>query len=243
MQNTLADNAVRIDHNLERKAERSRADLAEHRWHWTLDASNEQRVSARTYAKAVGKGVQTILDMAQGYDDWRSADGPSGALSEYLARAKLRGNDRVAIEAVASAKGVKVDTARKHYAQEVRAVRATAEERAARRGTAYEDEVKPTADRRATQAKATKGRKADAAGRTNLRLMVIEGKIAAAMRYLRSALEESEGVVLSPEDAADIADQVARLKAIANLLEVRLVGTSDVDWDAEMAKLVDGVQG
>jgi hypothetical protein len=243
MRTTLSETVVATDHQLEQKAARTRAELAKHRWHWTLDASNPARVTTQVYAKSTGRAATTILDMVNGYAEWARSGTAVTQLNDYLARAKLRGEDRTATEAVAQAKGIGVEAARRHHAPEVRAVKAVAQERATRRGTTFEEEAPATATRRAQHAKAERSRKADAATRTHARVLSIEGKIAAAMRYLRFALDESEGVVMSPEDAADIADQVGRLKAIANLLEVRLVGTSDVDWDAEMAKLVDGVQG
>jgi hypothetical protein len=234
--------AARQDAQLERAANRSRRDLAEHRWHWTLDTSNPRRVTPGQYAKLVNRHRRTIEDMVTGYAEWFKAGAQESALADYLATAKLRGDTKVATLAVAKAKNIGVDAARLGHAAEIRSVKATAEERAETRGTRVEDEVETVANKRAQHQATQQHVKTEAASRTNVRLISVEGKIAAAMRYLRSALDETNDVEFSADDRAEVAELVGKLKAVANLLEVRLVGSTDVDWDREMAKLTGNVR-
>lgn len=237
---TLLEQAIREDRHLEDAVNRSRMDLAYHRWHWTLDKQNPRRVTMSEYAKLLNRNQRTVVDMVNGYVDWREARVAPDALGEFLALAKLRGDTKEATVAVAEAKGIGVESARRHHAGEIRSVKATAQERAERKGTSVAQEVRSVAAKRQEHAAQTKQTKTEAARRKDFRLISIEGKVASAMRYLRSALDESEDVPLTDDERQEVADMVGRLKAVANLLEVRLVGSTDVDWDKEMAKLVGG---
>src|SRR4051812_37900776 len=112
---TLDRTIVEADKRLETKSERAREELAKHRWHWTLDKSNPDRVSIREYARQIGRHQRTVQDMVNGYADWlaSSTDGatPVSELADFQARAKLKGETLAATEAVAKARGVGIDSA------------------------------------------------------------------------------------------------------------------------------------
>jgi hypothetical protein len=48
-------------------AESTSQELAQHRWHWTLDESNPKRVSMRDYTDEVGRSYSTIRTSVKGY--------------------------------------------------------------------------------------------------------------------------------------------------------------------------------
>ena len=41
--------------------------LAQHRWHWTIDESNPERVSLSEYARSVGRHLSNIAAQVKGY--------------------------------------------------------------------------------------------------------------------------------------------------------------------------------
>lgn len=67
---------IDTDHRLSLEAETAQQQLAQHRWHWTLDESNPERVSIRQYAREVGKAYTTIHGMVKGYQIKGDRDGP-----------------------------------------------------------------------------------------------------------------------------------------------------------------------
>lgn len=105
---TLPAAVVAEDQQLEGEAERSREGLARHRWHWTLDETNPDRVPAREYARSVGRSKNTVLNMVNGYAAWAGRGAPPTELADELERAKLSGDRLAATEAVAEAAGVSV---------------------------------------------------------------------------------------------------------------------------------------
>ena len=79
--------------------------LAKHRWHWTLDETNDDRVSCRQYSRDVGRAESTIRQNAEGYDEWvrghaHASDTPAD-LGEAMERAVMGDRRDAATEAVA----------------------------------------------------------------------------------------------------------------------------------------------
>lgn len=237
----LSQAVVAEDARLERLAERSRLELARYRWHWTLDLRNEDRIAIPEYARQVSRHVRTIDDMVTGYRQWTENSNNVREFSDYLARAKLRGDDRHATEAVAAARGIGVETARRHHAPEIREVKATAQERAERRGTTVENEIGEVAQARRKVQNSREKVKAEEAKAHTIRYIEAEGLISVAMRNLRHLLDTTRTVEFSDDEQVLLADSLNRLKALLNLLEVQLVGAADVDWDKEMGKLTGGL--
>ena len=58
---------VARDHELEAAHEKTSEALAKHRWHWTLDESNPERLTIQEYARRVVRGRASIHRMAYGY--------------------------------------------------------------------------------------------------------------------------------------------------------------------------------
>jgi hypothetical protein len=240
----LDEKAVIRDHELETKVDRSREALAKHRWHWTFDSTNPGRVTVAEYASAIGRHVTTVRDMVNGYDDWLLAQreqkgGAPFSLTDFLARAKLRGDTLAATEAVASAKGISIDAARRHHAEEVRQVKDAATERAERAAepTTFEDEAQHVAEFRKRAADSARREKASKAKAHTMRYLSIEGKVARARRYLLSALTVAQDVEFLAEECEAMQHAADELRAILGLFDLRIAGDTTVDWDAEMVKL------
>lgn len=85
-------------------AESASESLAEHRWHWTLDESNRERVTVSTYARAIGKAQSTVFAQVNGYAAYRGTS--IGTLSEAIERANIGAERQAVTDAVADARGV-----------------------------------------------------------------------------------------------------------------------------------------
>jgi hypothetical protein len=248
MHDELSDRVVREDRRLEDTAERSRAELAKHRWHWTLDESNPNRVGVRAYARAIGRHWTTVNDMVNGYATWlaeQQKEGVGGtpytapSLVEAMALAKMRGETATAAKAIAKAKGIDVESVRRHHAGEIRSVKAAAEERVERSKTptTFDAEAERVAAGRVQGATTRKKKKAESKRRRTFRYVEVEGRIATMRREGLAALEVMQDVSFGDEERELLAAAVADLLAILKLIDLRLDVDASVDWDAEMRKL------
>jgi hypothetical protein len=231
---------VAEDHRLEQVAERGREELAQHRWHWTLDESNPERMPIREYARQVARSERVIRMMVNGYASWTATGTRRGKLNDEIERAALGEEKLAATEAVAKARGISVGTARQHHADEIREVRATATERAERRGTKPTEEIEQVVEDRARVQRGVRQAESERKAAHTLRYVEMEGKIAAAKRYLSEALRVAEDVPFADEERDLISETIGELRALLNLIDMRVAGRADVDWDAELAKLSGG---
>lgn len=92
MTEQLSPQVIAADRRLDDNAKRASEDLAKHRWHWTLDESNPDRVSIRAYARAVGRHHRTISVQANGFSAWVAQ--PAAPPSEHIERAGIGIDDR-----------------------------------------------------------------------------------------------------------------------------------------------------
>jgi hypothetical protein len=114
----------------------------------------------------------------------------------------------------------------------------TARERALDRGTTVDHEIQRAAEwrektRRAAQAETNERRKAQ-----TMRYVQFEGLIGKAMQSLRTILRDSEGVDLDDELRELLTSSLGNLRALLNLIDLRIAGETNVDWDAEFERLV-----
>lgn len=233
--NELPNEVVATDARLEEQRNRSLEDLARHRWRWTLDESNPERVTIREYARQVGRSKPAIAKMVNGYAAWSVGTDPF-PLPEAIERAAVGIEKESVIDAVASAENLTFETARKRY-DDVREVRTMAQERAERRGTTVEEEARGVAEERVKERQANKQREQQHKAAHSLRYVEIEGHLAAAQRRLTSALNTAQDVGWDGDEIELIADSVAKIRALLNLIDMRITGEASVDWDAEMEKL------
>ena len=235
---SLSKKAIAEDHDLELRANRTAERLAKHRWHWTFDESNPDRVSITAYAKAVGRSQPLIRKWVRGYNEFVISDG-SYPLSESIERAALSAEKETAVEAVAEAKGITFSTAATaaEHRKEATAVLETARERAERKGTTVEEEVPVVANQRAKMREADKKRTTTRKAKHGFRYIEIEGHLAAAQRRLSQALSTAQDVAWDDEEIELLTDSLGKIRAVLNLIDMRIAGETDVNWDAELASL------
>lgn len=238
---------VAEDRRLDAAAVRSQEDLARHRWHWTLDETNADRVSIKAYTRAVGlSDTAPISRMANGYAAWMAAkDGGMrncASLGEHIRRAGMSAEREAATEAVAKATGRSFITASATNANEVAEVTRAARERAEARGTRVEDEVEHVAEWRARGRASRDAQQARAAATSSLQWVEVRAALAAARRHLRVALDESDGVEWTSEEADLLRRSIDCTRATLDLVELRVTGAAGIDWDAELAKLSDDAE-
>lgn len=229
-------NYVKIDNQLEAVADASTEALSEHRWHWTLDETNPDRVSIRQYATDVTRAPSTIRKMAKGYATWR-VERDHASLADHMARVGMSADKQAALTAVSKVKGKTASTVGRFEQDEVRAVLNDARERAEQHGTTIEEEVDTVAEWRAkgrvSREKRDKARKA----RHSMRFIEVDGAISAASRALRATLVEATDVPFDDEERELMGDSISKLEAVLALLKLELTGSADIDWDAELANL------
>lgn len=235
---------VERDRELEAAHGRTLAELAEHRWHWTLDEQNPKRVTFAEYARGVGRAPSIVQAMAHGYVAWQKnrhvpvAAGAPDNLYGFIEQAKLGAAKAEATQAVAVASGKSFATVATSGRSEVREVLATAQDRAERRGTRVSDELPKVAQARAASQKATRER--DASRRASaFRIVEFEGHLGAAVRRLRAALQLVRELEFEDEEVELIEGTIRQLRTLIELVDVRVTGQAGIDWDDEFAQIME----
>lgn len=238
---SLPAEVVETDQRLARSAD----ELMALRWHWTLDESNPDRISKSEYARQVGRDEATIRRDANAWAAWLEQEsagngrelGTPQTPSDFKELSKLSGERQEAAKAIAAATGKTPANVSANRRDEVDAVLNRARNRAEERGTRVEDEIGRAAEWQ-TKARKTAERdrreKRDAHG---MRYIEIEGHVGAAMQRLRRVLEIGEGVDFDADETDLIAEALGKLRALLSLIDLRITGTTDIDWDAELERM------
>lgn len=227
---------VQEDTELEGRIGKMSERLAKLRWHWTLDESNPARVSLRQYARDVGKGFSTIHSYANGYPDHRDRDIP---ISEAIQLAGMSSETESATKAVSGAREVSVSTAKQSRSTEVRRVREIARERAEKHGTTVEEEAPQVAEWIVKTEQAGKQISAERKERLGLRFVEMEAKLDKVKRGLVEAVRLAQEIGWGDEEVELLQHDLANIKSLLHLVDVALIGSTDVDWDKELAKLAE----
>lgn len=238
MSDALPRRVAAEDRRLEKAATTASEELARLRWHWTLDKSNDKRVSLRAYARGVGKSFAVVSQYAHGFELHRDQDVP---ISEAVARASMGAEREAATEAVAEARGVSFTHARSSRPTEVRRVREIARERVEKHGGTIEEHAAKAADWVVKSERAERNQAAGRKQRLGLRFVELEAHLEASRRRLTEALEVARAVEWEAEQQDMLRHTLANVKALLGLIDVALAGAADVDWDAELAALTDEV--
>jgi hypothetical protein len=231
----LPKTVVQADRKLEGATAAASELLAELRWHWTLDESNPDRVSLREYAREVGRDFRTIHKYAHGHA-LAAADGDIG-ISEAIERSAMGAETEAATEAVAKARDVSFSTVRQSRPTEVRRVRDMARERVERHGGTIEEQSAKAADWIVRSEKAAERTTAQRRERLGMRFVGLEDRLQRVRRELIQAVNEAAAVGWGDEERELLAQTLAQVKALLELLDMAVVGAVDVDWDAELAGL------
>ncbi len=232
----LPERIRKEDERLEGAAEKAGNQLAELRWHWTLDESNPERVSIREYGRSVGRNEKTIRAHAKGYAAFIAGAG-ARTLAECIEQAKMGTETLAAAEAVAEARGIGIKQTRQSRPVEVRRVREIARQRAEDNQTSVEEEAPKVAAwiKKSEQAEAR--RHDERAAKTSLRFVEMEGHLVKAKRELLDALNVGRVIDWGDEEQELLSDTLQNVRALLNLIDVALTGAADVDWDKELANL------
>ncbi len=239
----LPNEVVAADHQLEQSASKASESLTKHRWHWTLDETNPDRVSIRAYARAVGRGHQTILAQVNGYAAWQAQGGPAHrtTLGEQVERASMSVQKAEIVEAVAEANKVTFQGARQRYAPDVTRVREAVEKAVERKPDMTSEEktdyAKRTAETIARSKASEVTRRTERAKQRSAMFMRIDAKLAHARSDLQDVLHYGKDLGLSSDETEDVKGALDKIKSFANLIDLALTGSMDVDWDAELAKI------
>jgi hypothetical protein len=236
---SLPKKVIQEDHQLDKASSDAAERLMRHRWHWTLDESNPERVSFSDYARAVGRNRSTIQKHAHGYALIEADAGTGISATEAYERAGMGAETEAATAAVAEARGIGIQQARKARPVEGRRVREIARQRAEDHGTSVEEEAPKVADWIVKSEKAEQRRTTERKEKVGLRFVEMEGKLTKARGALIEALNVAHEVPWGDEERELLSATLANVKALLNLIDVALVGAADVDWDAELAKITE----
>jgi hypothetical protein len=237
---------VAKDHELDARTLKTSEALAKYRWEQILDP-NGPKYPMREYATAVGRAYSTINRFAKGYALYLARQGDrSGAITplsilDAIELARHGAETQVFTEAIAEGSEEPVQRIAHPGQRQRRAVIIEqARERAERRGTDPVDEARDIAKRqKQTQQMNAKHRQSKASQHTR-RWMDLEALLTRAKKALLDAIATSKDVKFDDEEIDLLRDSLENVKAVLNLLDVQLLGTPDVDWDASLARLTGG---
>lgn len=234
----LPAEVVTEDHDIESRIGRMSERLAKLRWHWTLNEENPDRVSLREYAREVGRSPRLIGMYAKGYLLFSEED--NLPIVEAIERASMGAETEVATEAVSKARGTTFTSTRQSRSTEIRRVREMARERAEQKGTTVEEEAPIVAEWIVKTEEAGKQVSSERKERLGLRFVEMEGKLDKVKRELVSAVRLAQDIEWGEEETELLTHTLDNIKALLHLIDTALVGSADVDWDAELAKLSEG---
>lgn len=244
MPTEVARSVIETDHKLEGTADRASEELAKHRWHWTLDESNPKRVAVREYARAVGRNDTTIARYAKGwatYVDRMAAPRAGGAgftLQDAIRQSEMSAENQEFAEAIAEGSGRPIaQVSRGDNRHKMHEIVGQAKARAERQGTDAVDEARRIAEQQRRSAEMDAKERERKRQRRTQRYVEIEGDLATAQRRLMHALRVAEGVGFDDDEMELIRDSIAKVRAVLDLIDLRMAGTPDIDWDAELTKL------
>jgi hypothetical protein len=234
----LPAEVIKTDHQLEEIASAADGQLAKHRWHWTLDESNPDRVTVSEYARHVGRSQHAVRIMTTGYAGW--IRDRSLSLGDHVTRARMGTETGAAADAVAKARGIPLRSASRsegQYSNETRRVRDIARQLAEERGTSVEEEAPKVAERIVKAEKAERVQQQEKAERVDLRVIEMEQHLLRMRREGVRALEIAKAIEFDDDGRDLISEAVASIKAVLGLIDAKLSGISGVNWDAEFAKM------
>jgi hypothetical protein len=239
---TLPSEVIETDHSLETVVNKTTESLAAHRWHWTLDESNPQRVSIREYGRGVGRHFSGVARMVNGYAAWlaetldvASVESTS-TLGDHIVRAGMSAETEAVAEAVANAHGITMQTVQVHHRTEVRRVRDAARQRAEQRGTSIAEEAPRIAETIVRSEQAQQAESSSRGKNTDLRFLQMERYLISANRDLARAVQLAPQVTWNDEHRELLTETLSNVKSLLGLLDSAISGMSSTDWDAEFAR-------
>lgn len=234
---------VEKDHKLDGANVKTTEALAKHRYHWTLDETNPNRVTLGAYARATGRNLATIRNHARGYEMWLTHGGSPMALAECIDRARIGAERTEVVEAVAEANKVEFTTARRSLAPDINRVKAAIERKVERQPDITPEEkqeyTKKVAKTYAISRQAEQRRTTNRKKNKSAQFVIIEGELSQARRCLSRALEEARQGAdgMGDDEIQLLTHSIDSLLAAGGIVRMALLDAVNVDWDAEMVKL------
>jgi hypothetical protein len=206
--------------------------LAKHRWHWTLDESNPERVMPTAYARAVGRSQPQISIYAHGYEAYRHM--PIGSsLTVAMEQARVGAETYAVTQAIAEVRGVATSTVRQKRPEEVKRVRQIAQAQAERRGTSVEAEA-PRVAKMLHREEQTEQERVERRRASPFRYVQIESELAAARRSLARALVLACGEQWLTDEREVIQLAIDSVRKVLDTIDRRIANTSGLDMEAEI---------
>jgi len=206
----LPADVINTDFMLEGQLSGVTEKLAQLRWHWTLDKSNPGRVTVSEYAQEVRRHESTIRRMVNGYEN--SLRDASRSLEDHMALAMLGQEKREAAEIL----GISPVRARDTRTEEGRQVRDLSEQL-----KKVERKEVETTDKN-----------------TAYRWLEAAGTITKAKQALIALLPMLQRVEFEPDEIEELIEDLNQLDAASGLARMAIAGTTNVNWDEELAKVV-----
>ncbi|HET9667864.1 MAG TPA: hypothetical protein VFP09_13945, partial [Desertimonas sp.] len=208
-------------------------------WKYTLDPTGPQ-YDFVAYAREVGRDQRTIRGHAHGYELFAERKSNSFTIQDAIVLARQSVEDQAFSEAIAEGSGERLANVARSDNSNRRDIVHQARERAGRRGTDPIEEARDIAKSKAKEKVAAARHRNDKAAARGARFISIEGYLAGAKTKLMQALKEAESVGFSEEEMTLLRTTIANIKAILDLLDLRMGGATDIDWDAELTRLTSG---
>lgn len=244
------------DQRLEQAEHRAGGQLAQHRWHWTLDEANPERTSFLAYARLVNRDEATIRRYANGWASYltqQSSEVSSELASnmspaDHIARQGYSEERRTAIQSVADAHGISFDYARQQYRDEIDRVQLAAQHEAESNPQAAPDQRQKVMERAAKNIVTSRSVARDSRerlGRSKPALAVlIDGELGKSRQALVAALNfarSGEIGTMPPELAGHLQKALDDIEALLQMVRTAIGGGpgANIDWDAELARLGD----
>jgi len=239
----LPPEVIATDNRLEKAESKASEALAKHRWHWTLDESNSERVPIREYAREVARSQRQIDAQAKGYANWIGDAGTGVTLANCIERARMGAETAVVAEAIAEARGIGIQQVRKTRGNEVRRMRDWAREKAESKGTSVEEEVHSLVEYQIRTEQADVRRAEHKERFRTFEFLGLEVDLDKARKNLLEALDKAKAMEWGDEEIELLTEMVGKIKALLGLIDMALTGTVDVDWDAELASITPKESG
>jgi len=239
MNERLPQEAIETDHTLEKSAESASEQLAKHRWHWTLDESNQERVTFAQYARDVGRNKSTIREYANAHLIYQKND-RSFTWDSAVRRAQVSSETEAVTEAIADARNLSFRHVHDSRPDEVKRVRRMAQERAEETGAPVEEAARQVAMNIVKAEKGIESGDADRkrlAAESGLGFFKLEGALHLVSRDLIEALHIADEVGLEERHRDSIRELIDRLRELLNTVEAKVMGGVAVDWDSELLKI------
>lgn len=233
---------VAEDRKIEAKMSSATLALMKHRH----AAVREGGFTVSEYARALGKHHSVVSAHVRGYELWLqwTRDGAVANRTpvDAVELAKLGAEKREAVEIVAEAKGVAPTQVRKEYAHEVKHTEQFVRDYAEKIGD-RDKAVEIARDFASKQERArehARERREETRASKTWAYLSLERELGKARRALQNALLLArESDVDDPEQVELLEDTLGNVREILDVLNLAIVGQAEIDWDAEMSRLMD----